>query len=97
MGDSTNLLRTVMAEIDVAVFTSNVEDELKLVNRAGDRPREDGWKEDMKRGLSVIGERSEALSRFASAYSRLAHLPKPQLPCTSAGCKRRDAIQFGAS
>jgi nitrogen fixation/metabolism regulation signal transduction histidine kinase len=35
------------------------------------------WKDDMKRGLTVIGERSEALSRFMSAYARLARLPPP--------------------
>jgi nitrogen fixation/metabolism regulation signal transduction histidine kinase len=183
--EATNLLRTVMAEIDVAVFTFNEVEELKLVNRAGERLlaqsserllgrkaaelgladclgggsertfqksfpgrsgrwgmrrgsfREEGrahvvvvlsdlsqalreeerqawrrlirvighelnnslapiksmagtlallldrgqalsdWKEDMKRGLLVIGERSEALSRFMSAYARLARLPPP--------------------
>jgi nitrogen fixation/metabolism regulation signal transduction histidine kinase len=37
----------------------------------------DEWRDDMKRGLSVIGERSEALSRFMSAYARLARLPSP--------------------
>jgi signal transduction histidine kinase len=37
------------------------------------------WRDDMKRGLSVIGERSEALSRFMSAYARLARLPPPTL------------------
>jgi signal transduction histidine kinase len=31
----------------------------------------------MKRGLLVIGDRSEALSRFMSAYARLARLPPP--------------------
>ena len=31
----------------------------------------------MKHGLTVIGERSEALSRFMSAYARLARLPEP--------------------
>ncbi|MGH9337805.1 MAG: sensor histidine kinase, partial [Vicinamibacteria bacterium] len=35
------------------------------------------WRDDMKRGLVVIGERSEALSRFMSAYARLARLPPP--------------------
>lgn len=185
--EATNLLRTVMAEIDVAVFTFNEVEELKLVNRAGERLlaqpaerllgrmatdlglaeclagpnertfqhsfpgktgrwgmrrgsfREEGrahsivvltdlsqalreeerqawrrlirvighelnnslapiksmagtlahlvergneseladWKDDMKRGLDVIGERSEALSRFMSAYARLARLPAP--------------------
>jgi nitrogen fixation/metabolism regulation signal transduction histidine kinase len=185
--EATNLLRTVMAEIEVAVFAFNDVDELKLVNRAGERLlaqpserllgrrasdldladcltgevertfqktfpgmtgrwgmrrggfREEGrphtivvlsdlshalreeerqawrrlirvighelnnslapiqsmagtlahlldrsgeldeWREDMKRGLSVIGDRSEALSRFMSAYARLARLPPPTL------------------
>jgi two-component system, NtrC family, nitrogen regulation sensor histidine kinase NtrY len=37
------------------------------------------WREDMQRGLAVIGSRSEALSRFMSAYARLAKLPPPKL------------------
>jgi nitrogen fixation/metabolism regulation signal transduction histidine kinase len=36
------------------------------------------WREDMRRGLAVIGGRSEALSRFMEAYSRLARLPQPR-------------------
>ncbi len=183
--EATNLLRTVMAEIEVAVFAFNEVEELKLVNRAGERLlaqpaerllgrrakdldlaecltgagertfqktfpgmtgrwgmrrgsfREEGrphtivvlsdlshshreeerqawrrlirvighelnnslapiksmagtlahlldraseledWRDDMKRGLLVIGDRSEALSRFMSAYARLARLPPP--------------------
>jgi len=183
--EATNLLRTVMAEIEVAVFAFNEVEELKLVNRAGERLlgqpaerllgrkaadldlaecltgagertfqktfpgmtgrwgmrrgsfREEGrphtivvlsdlshalreeerqawrrlirvighelnnslapiksmagtlahlldrgsepdeWRDDMKRGLVVIGDRSEALSRFMSAYARLARLPPP--------------------
>jgi signal transduction histidine kinase len=35
------------------------------------------WKDDMKRGLDVIADRSESLSRFLTAYSRLARLPAP--------------------
>ncbi|MGH9332157.1 MAG: PAS domain-containing sensor histidine kinase, partial [Vicinamibacteria bacterium] len=35
--EATNLLRTVMAEIDVAVFAFNEVEELRLVNRAGER------------------------------------------------------------
>ena len=31
----------------------------------------------MRRGLSVIAARSEALSRFLGAYARLAKLPRP--------------------
>jgi nitrogen fixation/metabolism regulation signal transduction histidine kinase len=37
------------------------------------------WREDVQRGLSVIGSRSESLSRFMSAYARLAKLPPPKL------------------
>ena len=43
-----------------------------------DPPPED-WREDVQRGLNVIGSRSEALSRFMSAYARLAKLPPPKL------------------
>ncbi|MGD0620293.1 MAG: HAMP domain-containing sensor histidine kinase, partial [Bryobacteraceae bacterium] len=34
---------------------------------------------DMRSGLNVIASRSEALSRFMSAYARLAKLPPPTL------------------
>jgi nitrogen fixation/metabolism regulation signal transduction histidine kinase len=36
------------------------------------------WREDMQRGLSIIGTRSESLSRFMQAYARLARLPPPR-------------------
>jgi nitrogen fixation/metabolism regulation signal transduction histidine kinase len=42
-------------------------------------PRPEDWEEDMQRGLAVIAARSEALSRFMSAYARLARLPQPTL------------------
>ena len=41
-------------------------------------PRDGEVEEDIRRGLSVIGGRSEALIRFMSAYARLARLPAPQ-------------------
>src|SRR5260221_9175542 len=37
------------------------------------------WRDDVQRGLGVIASRSEALSRFMSAYARLAKLPSPKL------------------
>ena len=37
------------------------------------------WREDVERGLNVIASRSDALSRFMSAYARLAKLPQPKL------------------
>jgi PAS domain S-box-containing protein len=44
-----------------------------------DRPiRAGDVEDDIRRGLSVIGGRSEALIRFMSAYARLARLPAPQ-------------------
>jgi nitrogen fixation/metabolism regulation signal transduction histidine kinase len=35
--------------------------------------------DDMKRGLAVIAARSDSLSRFTTAYARLAKLPAPRL------------------
>ena len=37
------------------------------------------WREDVERGLHVIASRADALSRFMSAYARLARLPPPKL------------------
>ena len=46
----------------------------------------------MSRGLAIIGSRSEALSRFMSAYARLAQLPRPRLaPMDVDGWVRRTA------
>lgn len=42
-------------------------------------PRPGDWETDMKDGLAVIASRSESLSRFIGAYSRLAKLPRPRL------------------
>jgi two-component system nitrogen regulation sensor histidine kinase NtrY len=39
----------------------------------------DDWDEDMKRGLAVIAARSDSLSRFTTAYARLAKLPAPRV------------------
>src|SRR5215467_618471 len=54
----------------------------------------DDWRDDMRRGLSVITSRSESLSRFIGAYARLAKLPRPQLqPLEVAACVGR-AVSF---
>jgi nitrogen fixation/metabolism regulation signal transduction histidine kinase len=45
---------------------------------ARDRMPED-WNDDMRRGLAVIAARSDSLSRFTTAYARLAKLPAPRL------------------
>jgi len=41
------------------------------------QPRPADVDSDLRRGLNVIGGRSEALVRFMSAYARLARLPAP--------------------
>jgi nitrogen fixation/metabolism regulation signal transduction histidine kinase len=42
-------------------------------------PRPADWEEDLRRGLTVIGARAAALSRFMEGYARLARLPPPQI------------------
>ena len=39
----------------------------------------DDWNDDLRRGLAVIAARSDSLSRFTTAYARLAKLPAPRL------------------
>ncbi len=48
-----------------------------LENILSRQPRAEDWEDDMKRGLAVIASRSEALSRFMTAYARLARMPAP--------------------
>ena len=55
----------------------SIAQSLELVMKTDPRP--DDWADDMARGLNVIATRSEALSRFMSAYARLAKLPPPKL------------------
>ncbi|MFL6207303.1 MAG: sensor histidine kinase [Pyrinomonadaceae bacterium] len=44
----------------------------------GRSPRPTDWDEDMRRGLTVIEDRSAALARFMQAYAHLARLPPPR-------------------
>jgi len=65
-----------------------------LVSILSREPMADDWRDDMKRGLTVITTRSESLSRFIGAYARLAKLPRPQLqPLDVAACVGR-AVSF---
>ncbi|UCD75928.1 MAG: hypothetical protein JSV91_03210 [Phycisphaerales bacterium] len=41
-------------------------------------PRPADWEMDMREGLDVISQRSNALNRFMTAYSKLTRLPKPK-------------------
>ena len=48
-------------------------------------PRPASWEGDMRRGLSVIAARAEALRRFMDAYAQLARLPEPSRKRVSIG------------
>jgi len=70
------LVRVLSHEINnsLAPIKSITGSLLTLMDRRANFPDVD---EDLKRGLNIIGGRSEALVRFMSAYARLAKLPAP--------------------
>ena len=43
----------------------------------GRTPPPEDWRADMEHGLGIIASRADALSRFTTAYARLAKLPPP--------------------
>jgi nitrogen fixation/metabolism regulation signal transduction histidine kinase len=69
----------------ICSIAASLEDIMKRELRAED------WEDDLRRGLRVIHERSDALSRFMRDYSRLARLPKPQLQRMDLGTLVRTA------
>ena len=52
------------------------------------------WRDDALHGLSIIGSRSESLSRFTGAYARLAKLPRPQLASVDVAALIRHAASL---
>jgi PAS domain S-box-containing protein len=54
----------------------SIAESLEALLTRPERPSD--WEDDMRRGLAVMGARSDSLSRFMEAYSRLARLPPPQ-------------------
>jgi PAS domain S-box-containing protein len=70
------LVRVLTHEINtsLAPIKSNTGSLSLLLDR---NPRPADADDDLRRGLSVIGGRSEALVRFMSSYARLARLPAP--------------------
>jgi len=48
----------------------------RLANRD---PKPDDWRQDLEKGLTVIADRSGALSRFMASYAQLTRLPHPTL------------------
>jgi two-component system, NtrC family, nitrogen regulation sensor histidine kinase NtrY len=80
----------------ICSIAGSLEDIMKREVRAAD------WEDDLRRGLRVIVDRSDALSRFMRDYSRLTRLPKPQLRSANvdtlvrvaAGLERRTAVDI---
>ena len=80
----------------ICSIAGSLEDLMKREIRAAD------WQDDMRRGLRVIADRSDALSRFMRDYSRLTRLPKPELRPTdlhllvktAAGLETRTAVEI---
>jgi len=79
----------------ICSIAGSLEDIVKSEARAAD------WEDDLRRGLRVIADRSDALSRFMRDYSRLTRLPKPQvrpieldtLVRTAAGLETRARVE----
>ena len=46
---------------------------------AAQDPLPSDWRDDMRRGLGIIASRTDALSRFTTAYTALARLPRPNM------------------
>src|SRR2546423_2453687 len=72
------LIRVLSHELNnsLAPIKSIAESLADLVRR--DPPPPD-WRDDLSKGLGVIGGRAESLSRLMAAYARLARLPRPRL------------------
>jgi two-component system nitrogen regulation sensor histidine kinase NtrY len=70
------LLRVLGHEVNnsLAPIKSIAESLASLLAR---QPIPQEVRDDMGRGLAIVGSRADALSRFLGAYARLARLPKP--------------------
>ncbi len=51
-------------------------------------------REDLQRGLAVISSRSEALTRFMQAYSKLARLPQPKFQAMDLAASVRRVVEL---
>ncbi len=72
------LIRVIGHEINNSLTPiKSIAGSLESLLARDERPHD--LDEDMKRGLAVIAARSDSLSRFTTAYARLAKLPAPQL------------------
>ena len=72
----------------ICSIAASLEDMLKRSAKPAD------WEDDLRRGLHVIADRSDALSRFMRDYGRIARLPKPQLRPVSFGTLVKGAVRL---
>lgn len=74
------LIRVLSHEINnsLAPIKSIAGSLMAALERNEDIPRDAELDDDLKRGLSIIGGRSDALQRFMASYARLARLPAPR-------------------
>ena len=72
------LIRVLSHELNnsLAPIKSIAQSLAELVRRD---PLAPDWREDLHKGLGVIGGLAESLSRLMAAYARLARLPRPRL------------------
>jgi two-component system, NtrC family, nitrogen regulation sensor histidine kinase NtrY len=72
------LIRVIGHEINNSLTPiKSIAGSLESMLARDERPHD--LDEDIKRGLAVIAARSDSLSRFTTAYARLAKLPAPRL------------------
>lgn len=57
-------------------------------------PLPEDWRDDSLRGLGVIAQRADALTRFLDAYAKLARLPPPRREATDLGALIRRVAAF---
>ncbi len=60
----------------------------------GRAPPPDDLDDDLRRGLDVIASRTDALSRFMTAYARLARLPAPSPGAVDVGAWVRGVVEL---
>src|SRR6266705_1989899 len=72
------LIRVLSHELNnsLAPIKSIADSLLALITRD---PAPPDQREDLRKGLGVIGGRAESISRLMAAYARLARLPRPRL------------------
>lgn len=72
------LIRVIGHELNNSLAPiKSVAENLSGMMMRSDKPCD--WEDDMRRGLTVIANRTDGLARFMNAYARLARLPAPQM------------------